>query len=69
MNAFLWFLLPITFMVFIFGIDSLERKANADAGTDKVFRKKKKEEQNKVTIFKRNDWKEADNYERVNWNQ
>ncbi|MBZ2023534.1 hypothetical protein K1J09_08130 [Streptococcus sanguinis] len=26
MNAFLWFLLPITFMVFIFGIDSLERK-------------------------------------------
>ena len=26
MNAFLWFLLPITFMVFIFAIDSLERK-------------------------------------------
>lgn len=26
MNAFLWFLLPMTFMVFIFGIDSLERK-------------------------------------------
>lgn len=26
MNVFLWFLFPMTFMVFIFGIDSLERK-------------------------------------------
>ena len=68
MNAFLWFLLPMAFMVFIFGLDS-SNKLKRMQGRIKSLERKRKGNKTMSQFLKRNDWKEADNYERVNWNQ
>ena len=41
MNAFLWFLLPMTFMVFIFGIDSSNKLKRMQGRIKSLERKRK----------------------------
>ena len=41
MNAFLWFLLPMTFMVFIFGIDSSNKLMRMQGRIKSLERKRK----------------------------
>ena len=41
MNAFLWFLLPMTFMVFIFGIDSFNKLMRMQGRIKSLERKRK----------------------------
>ena len=45
MNAFLWFLLPITFMVFIFGIDSSNKLKRMQGRIKSLERNRKGEKQ------------------------
>ena len=51
MNAFLWFLLPMTFMVFIFGIDS-SNKLKRMQGRIKSLERKRKGNKTKSQFLK-----------------